>query len=90
MMEPPAQVGMTGTKTVPIALNTTIPVRIGAEISTKTATTNDTFHGATASNVVQEGYTVIPAGTPVLIRVAEAKSRSSTLMPIQSLPGTRN
>ena len=73
-MQPPPTHGFTGPKVVSVAQNTLIPIRITEEINTKTATANDTFHGTTASAVIQNGYTVIPTGTPVTGRVVEAKT----------------
>ncbi len=73
-MQPSPTHGFTGSKIVSLAQNTLIPIRITEEINTKTATANDTFHGTTASAVIQNGYTVIPTGTNVTGRVVEAKT----------------
>ena len=73
-MQPSPNRGFTGPKVVYIDQNTLIPIRIKGEINTKTATANDTFHATTASAVLQNGYTVIPTGTPVTGRVVEAKA----------------
>ena len=73
-MQPPPAQGLTGPKIISVAQNTVIPIRINEEITTKTATANEAFHGTTASAVVQNGYTVIPTGTPVTGRVVDAKA----------------
>jgi hypothetical protein len=51
-----------------------VPVRITDEIDTKTAKAGDTFHGATASNLMFNGYTLAPSGTPVTGRIIDAKA----------------
>ncbi len=61
-------------KNIVLQPGTVIPVRINDEINTKTAKANDTFHGTTASAILQGDYTLIPTGTPVTGRVIEAKS----------------
>ena len=71
----PARVaGPTGPRTLTLAAGTVIPVRLTEEIDTKTAQAGSTFHATTASNVGFGGYTLIPAGTPVMGRIVEAKA----------------
>jgi hypothetical protein len=48
-------------------------VRVTDEINTKTAKANDSFHGTLISSIRENGYEAMPAGTPVLGRVIEAK-----------------
>ncbi len=50
-----------------------ISVRLEDEINTKTAKANDTFRGTTASATVQDGFILIPTGTPVTGRIIDAK-----------------
>jgi hypothetical protein len=50
-----------------------LPVRITDEINSKTAHANDVFHGTIATNVIANGYVMLPAGTPLQGRVVEAK-----------------
>lgn len=74
LMQPSSAQGFTGSKVVSVAQGTALSVRISDEINTRTAAANDTFHGTTASAVIQNGYTVIPTGTAVTGRVVDAKS----------------
>jgi hypothetical protein len=67
------QSGFTGTKMVSLIGGTTLPIRITDEINTKTAKVNDSFHGTLASSIRENGYVLLPTGTPVLGRVIEAK-----------------
>ena len=60
-------------KVVELAPHTIIPIRIDEEIDTKTAKVGDMFHGTVPTTVYQTNYPMLPAGTPVLGRVAEAK-----------------
>ena len=72
---PPKPVaGPSGPKLVTLPAGSAIPVRITDEIDTKTAKAGDTFRGATATSVTMNGFTLIPAGTPVTGRVIEAKA----------------
>ena len=72
---PPKPVaGPSGPKLVTLPAGSAIPVRVTDEIDTKTAKAGDTFHGATATSVTMNGFTLIPAGTPVTGRVIEAKA----------------
>ena len=72
---PPKPVaGSSGPKLVTLPAGSAIPVRVTDEIDTKTAKAGDTFHGATATSVTMNGFTLIPAGTPVTGRVIEAKA----------------
>jgi hypothetical protein len=50
-----------------------LPVRITDEINSKTAHANDLFHGTIATDVIANGYVMLPAGTPLQGRVVEAK-----------------
>jgi hypothetical protein len=61
------------TKLLELPARRQIPVRLSEELDTKTAKVGDTFHGTVAANVFQDGYPLIPVGTPVLGRVTEAK-----------------
>jgi hypothetical protein len=55
------------------ALWSILPVRMTDEINSKTAHANDVFHAMIATNVIANGYVMLPAGTPVEGRVVEAK-----------------
>jgi hypothetical protein len=68
------QNGFTGTKTISLFSGTNLPIRITDEINTRTAKVNDSFHGTLASSIRENGYVLLPTGTPVLGRVIEAKS----------------
>jgi hypothetical protein len=74
MAASPIQAGFTGTKTLTIPAGTNLAVRVTDEINTKTAKANDSFHGTLISGIRENGYEAMPAGTPVLGRVIEAKS----------------
>jgi hypothetical protein len=63
----------TENRNVILPYGTVLPVRITEEISSKTAQANDLFHATIATNVIANGYTMLPAGTPVQGRVVEAK-----------------
>jgi hypothetical protein len=52
---------------------TRISIRITETLDTKTAQTNDAFHGVTAGDIESQGIIVIPRGSPVIGRIAEAK-----------------
>jgi hypothetical protein len=69
----PLEEGFTGTKTLTIPAGTNLAVRVTDEINTKTAKANDWFHGTLISSIRENGYDAMPAGTPVLGRVIEAK-----------------
>jgi hypothetical protein len=60
-------------RTIELHAHTTIPIRIREPLNTKTVKVGDTFHGTVASAVYQTGFPMIPAGTPVMGRVSEAK-----------------
>lgn len=66
-------------KSITLKPQTVIPVRIGQEINTKTAKVGDQFIATTASTLYQTEpdnpapYPIVPAGTPILLRVAEVK-----------------
>jgi len=68
--------GPSGPKIITLPAGSALPVRVTDEIDTKTAKAGDTFHGATATNVTMNGFTLIPTGTPVTGRVIEAKAAS--------------
>jgi len=72
---PPKPVaGLSGPKLITLPAGSAVPVRVTDEIDTKTAKAGDTFHGTTATSVTMTGFTLIPAGTPVMGRVIEAKA----------------
>jgi len=66
-------VEVSGPQVVTLPVGTAIPIRLGSEIDTKKVKMGDTFRGTTASNVQWKGYPVIPAGTPVIGSVMDAK-----------------
>jgi len=72
---PPKPVaGPSGPKLITLPTGSAIQVRVTEEIDTKTAKAGDTFHGTTATSVTMNGFTIIPAGAPVMGRVIEAKA----------------
>jgi hypothetical protein len=70
---PPAPSGDVQNKNVILPFGSILPVHVSAEISSKTAHVNDTFHAAVATNVIANGYILVPAGAPVEGTVLEAK-----------------
>jgi len=58
---------------VTLQAGTTIPVRITQTLDSATTQTGDKFTGVVASDIVENGMVVLPAGTPVTGRVDEAK-----------------
>jgi hypothetical protein len=50
-----------------------LPIHVSEEISSKTAHTNDTFHGTVPNNVIANEYILVPAGSPVEGTIMEAK-----------------
>jgi len=58
---------------VTLPAGTVLPIRITETLDSKTTQTNDAFHGALASDIGSQGVIVIPHGTPVTGRVAEAR-----------------
>jgi hypothetical protein len=70
---PPAPSGDVQNKNVILPFGSILPVHVSAEISSKTAHANDTFHATVATNVIANGYILVPAGAPVEGTVLEAK-----------------
>ncbi|HKO19991.1 MAG TPA: hypothetical protein VJU82_13995, partial [Acidobacteriaceae bacterium] len=58
---------------VTVPAGTSIPVRITQTLDSKTTQTGDKFTGVVASDILEDGMVVLPAGTPVTGRVDEAK-----------------
>jgi len=70
---PPAQPPAPVVHNVTLQAGTTIPVRITQTLDSATTQTGDKFTGVVASDIVENGMVVLPAGTPVTGRVDEAK-----------------
>jgi hypothetical protein len=70
---PPAPSGDVQNKNVILPFGSILPVHVSAEISSKTAHVNDTFHATVATNVIANGYILVPAGAPIEGTVLEAK-----------------
>ncbi|MGB8261658.1 MAG: BON domain-containing protein, partial [Terracidiphilus sp.] len=60
-------------KQVTLAAGTVIPVRITETVDSKTAQTNDAFHGALAGDLMADGVVAIPHGAPVTGRIVDAR-----------------
>ena len=58
---------------ITVPAGTTIPVRITQTLESATTQTGDKFTGVIASDILEDGMVVLPAGTPVTGRVDEAK-----------------
>jgi len=59
---------------ITLAAGTTLPVRITQTLDSASTETGDKFTGVIASDIVENGMVVLPAGTPVSGRVDEAKN----------------
>jgi len=71
----PTPSGDVQNKNVILPFGSILPVHVSAEIGSKTAHVNDTFHATVATNVIANGYMLVPAGAPVEGTVLEAKPR---------------
>lgn len=60
-------------KQITLPSGTVLPIRVTETLDSKTAQTNDAFHGALASDIGSQGVIVMPHGTPVTGRIAEAR-----------------
>jgi len=60
-------------KQVTLPEGTTIPIRITEELNSKTAQTNDVFHGSLAADLGTQGLIAVPRGAPVIGRIVEAR-----------------
>jgi hypothetical protein len=58
---------------VTIPAGTTIPVRITETLDTKTAQSNDAFHGALAADLGIQGIIALRHGSPVVGRIVDAR-----------------
>lgn len=68
---PPAQPVV---HTVTLPAGTVIPVILTEALSSKTAFSNQAFHGTLASNLMSNGLVAIPRGAPVLGQVIDARA----------------
>lgn len=71
--QPIAPVGATGPKTITLPVGTVLSVRTIDGLTTKTAKAGDVFHGTTTATLARDGFTLIPAGTPVTGHVVDAQ-----------------
>lgn len=60
-------------KQVTLPAGTVVPVRITEELNSKTAQTNDVFHGSLAADLGIQGVIAVPHGAPVIGRIVEAR-----------------
>lgn len=60
-------------KDVTIPAGTVIPIRITEALDTKTAQTNDAFHGALAADLGVQGVIALRRGAPVVGRIVDAR-----------------
>ena len=61
------------TRTFTFPAGTVLPVRVDDSLSSATAQVNQSFHATLAADLVRDGNVVIPQGTPVLGRIADAQ-----------------
>ncbi len=60
-------------KQVTLPAGTVVPVRMTEELNSKTAQTNDVFHGSLAADLGIQGVIAVPRGAPVVGRIVEAR-----------------
>lgn len=60
-------------KDITIPAGTVLPVRITETLDTKTAQTNDAFHGALAADLGIQGVIALRRGAPIVGRIVEAR-----------------
>ncbi|HEY1808376.1 MAG TPA: BON domain-containing protein [Acidobacteriaceae bacterium] len=60
-------------RTFTFPAGTVIPVRVDDNLSSANAQVNQSFHASLAADLVRDGHVVVPQGTPVLGRVADAQ-----------------
>jgi BON domain len=60
-------------RTFTFPAGTVIPVRVDDNLSSATAQVDQSFHASLAADLVRDGSVVIPQGTPVLGRIADAQ-----------------
>jgi hypothetical protein len=81
--EPPKPV----IKQVTLSAGTVLPVRLTEELDSKTAQSNDAFHGSVAGDIGTQGVIAIPHGSPVMGRIVDAKEaahfKGSSLLTIE-------
>jgi hypothetical protein len=70
---PPPAPSQPVVKQVTLPEGTVIPVRITEDLNSKTAQTNDVFHGSLAADLGIHGVIAIPHGVPVVGRIVEAR-----------------
>jgi len=74
-------------RNVTLAAGTVLPVRVTQTLDSATTQVGDTFSGAMATDIVQDGLTVLPRGTAVTGRVTDAKDaghfKGSSLLAVQ-------
>lgn len=58
---------------VNLPAGTVLPIRITEELTSKTAQSNDVFHGSLASDIGIQGVIAIPSGAAVIGRIVDAK-----------------
>jgi len=71
--QPPEAPPQPVVKQVTLPEGTIVPIRITEELNSKTAQTNDVFHGSLAADLGTQGVIAIPRGATVIGRVVEAK-----------------
>ncbi len=70
---PPPQPPAPSFRNVTLPAGTTLPVRITQTLDSATTQTGDTFSGAVATDIIEDGLVVLPRGTGVTGRVIEVK-----------------
>ena len=60
-------------KQVTLPAGTVVPIRITEELNSKTAQSNDLFHGSLAADLGTQGVIAVPRGAPVEGRIVEAR-----------------
>jgi hypothetical protein len=60
-------------KEVTLPAGTVVPVRLTETLDSKTAQSNDVFHGSVAGDLGTQGVIAVPRGTPVMGRIVDAR-----------------
>lgn len=72
---------------VTVPSGTAIPVRVTQALSSANAQIGDTFSGVVTSDVIEDGITAIPAGTPISGRVSDVQEaahyKGNSLLSVQ-------
>lgn len=72
-LQPPPAPPQPVVRQITLPAGTVVPIRITEELNSKTAQSNDVFHGSLAADLGTQGVIAIPRGAPVEGRIVEAR-----------------